>query len=175
MYNSNGREKNPADRVRRNPETYVIDYVEWDGKMHGPPLPKAYEWCQATKDWWATWRHSPQSMVMTDTDWDFMLDTAILHNMLWSPVPEVDDDNPNRRRTNGAVSVTQLAGEIRQRVSKFGVTYEDRKKLRMSVDTPQTSMDSERAIDADAEVLVDYVEMLNKNVAEKQKGKNGPS
>ena len=164
LYNSSGNEKNPADRVRRNPETYVIDYVEWDGKMHGPPLPKSLEWCDQTRKWWMAWRHSPNSMLMTDTDWEFMLDTALLHNELWSP-----HDSATTTTKFGAVSMTQLAGEIRQRVAKFGATYEDRKKLRMSVETPQMVKDAEAQIDADAEVLVDYASKLNEAVSQKQK------
>lgn len=164
MYRSNGREKNPGDRVRRNPETYVIDYVEWDGETHGPDLPDNISWCDQTKIWWSRFRVSACAMVMTETDWDFMLDTALLHNALWEPHKETGEGKPKW----GAVSMTQLASEIRQRVAKFGVTYEDRKKLRMSVETPQTMMDAERAIEVDAEKAIDYVEMLNKSVADKQ-------
>lgn len=166
MYKSNGREKNPEDRVRRNPETYVIDYVEWDGKKHGPPLPRGYTWCQQTRKWWATWRTSPQSMLMTETDWEFMLETAILHNMLWTPPAAYEDEGYRGRRPNGAVSQTQLASEIRQRVGKFGATYEDRKKLRMSVDTPQGLRDGKAAIEADAEKAVDYATRLAEKAAE---------
>lgn len=155
MYRSNGREKNPADRVRRNAETYVIDNPISDGRLHGPRLPKHRDWCEETLNWWQVWRRSDQAMLMTTTDWSFMLDTAVLHNMLWS-------GQSQNGRGNGAVSDVQLAAEIRQRVGKFGATYEDRKKLRMAVDCPQTRFDSDLAsegeeddIDAEAARLAD--------------------
>jgi len=90
-------------------------------------------------------------MLMTETDWDFMLDTAVLHQMLWSGT------SPSGRG-NGAVSAVQLASEIRQRVSKFGATYEDRKKLRMSVDTPQSRMDAQS--DDAEQAAVDYAALV---------------
>lgn len=51
---------------------------------------------------------------MTGTDWDFLLDTALLHAELWSG---------NR----------SVAAELRLRVAKFGATPEDRARLRIQV------------------------------------------
>lgn len=147
MYNSNGREKNPEDRARRNAETYVIDRVEWDGVRRGPDLPEGYGWGAMTLRWWETWRSSPQSMVMTDLDWEFMLDTARLYDTFWN--------------FNGAISSVQLASELRQRMAKFGVTYEDRKKLRMSLDVPMSSMTEDDEVVA----VVNYAERLTKKGA----------
>lgn len=164
MYNSNGREKNPEDRVRRNKERYVIDVVEADGKIRGPVLPRGRKWCVETKAWWHSWRKSPQSMLMTETDWEEMLVTALLHNMMWAQSdPDYTDSG---RPKNGAVSATQLASEIRQRVGKMGATYEDRKKLRMAVETPQSRKNEEEIIAEDAEKAVNYAEMLNEAAAE---------
>jgi hypothetical protein len=161
VYNSNGREKNPEDRVRRNKERYVIDYVEADGRMHGPPLPRGKEWCDETKKWWHNWRKSPQAMLMTETDWEEMQVTALLHNMLWDPT----GSTPSGSKF-GAVSATQLASEIRQRVGKFGATYEDRKKLRMAVETPMSRKTNEELIREDAEKAVNYAEMLAAEAAD---------
>lgn len=170
LYNSNGREKNPEDRVRRNVgETYVIDYVKADGKLHGPPLPRGIVWCDRTKDWWHAWRKSDNAMLMTDMDWEFHLDTAILHNMLWSPPDYSSYEDGKYKRPNGAVSQTQLASEIRQRVGKFGATYEDRKKLRMAVDSPMTQQSDEDQIEEEAEAAVDYATRLAEKAA-KTKG-----
>lgn len=166
MYKSNGMEKNPADRVRRNKETYVIDHVEADGRMHGPPLPKGRKWCAETRSWWHNWRKSPQAMLMVETDWDVMLETALLHQMLWGKAD--DEPEEGKRRPNGAVSATQLAAEIRQRVGKFGATYEDRKKLRMSVETPASRLSEEQLIDADAERAVDYMTLVAEAAAKKK-------
>jgi len=157
VYNSNGREKNPEDRVRRNKERYVIDYVEADGKFHGPVLPKTRDWCAETKQWWYEWRKSPQAMLMTNTDWEEMKVTAILYDMMWNP--------GGASNKNGAVSATQLASEIRQRVGKMGATYEDRKKLRMAVETPMSRKTNEEIIKEDAKNAVNYVEMLAEEAA----------
>lgn len=165
LYNSNGMEKNPQDRQRRNKDDYVIDYVEWDGKLHGPPLPRGRKWTDETRDWWAGWRKSPQAMVMTDTDWAFLLDTALLHNLLWKEEPEYTGEG---RRPNGGMTLTQLAGEVRQRVSKFGATYEDRKKLKMAIDTPASLAREELDIDGEAEKAIDYAERLQRAAAKKK-------
>jgi hypothetical protein len=75
------------------------------------------DWPAQTQAWWRTWRESPQAQTLTSTDWDFLLDTALLHAELWSG--------------NGSV-----ASELRLRVAKFGATPEDRARLRMQVDDP---------------------------------------
>jgi hypothetical protein len=33
--------------------------------------------------WWDTWRRSAQAQEFTDTDWDFLLDTALMHHTMW--------------------------------------------------------------------------------------------
>jgi hypothetical protein len=92
--------------------------VEADGKVRGPDLPESYDWPAQTRAWWDNWRRSAQAVRMTDTDWDFMLDTAMLHGELWSG--------------NGAV-----APELRLRVAKFGATLEDRARLKMAIVVPE--------------------------------------
>ncbi|TCO47311.1 hypothetical protein [Actinocrispum wychmicini] len=54
---------------------------------------------------------------MTGTDWDFLLDTALLHAELWS-------------------GVASVAPELRLRVGKLGATPEDRQRLRMQIIEP---------------------------------------
>jgi hypothetical protein len=88
--------------------------VTADGEKHGPELPEEYDWPQATLDWWDTWRSSAQASTFTDTDWSFLLDTALLH---------ADFHLGDRR----------VAGELRLRVAKFGATPEDRARLRLEV------------------------------------------
>ncbi|MGY1439622.1 phage terminase small subunit [Streptomyces reniochalinae] len=58
------------------------------------------------------WKASPQAEHFSSTDWDFLLDTALIHARLWS----------------GEVSA---APELRLRAAKFGATPEDRARLRM--------------------------------------------
>ncbi|MCK7676347.1 hypothetical protein [Corynebacterium pygosceleis] len=59
------------------------------------------------------WKDSPQAEHFGSTDWNFLLDTALLHAQLWG---------------NGDTSVMS---ELRIRVAKFGATPEDRARLRM--------------------------------------------
>ncbi|HET6634691.1 MAG TPA: hypothetical protein VFH77_06650 [Streptomyces sp.] len=69
-------------------------------------------WPERTLDWWEMWKRSPQAEHFSSTDWDFLLDTALIHARLWS----------------GEASA---APELRLRVAKFGATPEDRARLRM--------------------------------------------
>lgn len=151
FYNSNGLQKEDADRARKNAPTYPKVPVTWDGMKRGPELPEDRNWCQRTREWWDVWRNSPQSMVMLPTDWELMLETAVLHNMLWNP-----------GKNAGAVSVTQLSGEIRRRVAAYGASFEDRVKLRMEIETPDM-LSKEEAFLKDAErTTVNYSERLKK-------------
>ena len=97
-----------------------------DDEVRGPDLPPGFEWPAPTRRWWDTWRTSAQSKALTDTDWDFLLDTALLHAELWSG--------------NGAV-----AAELRLRVAKFGATPEDRLRLRMQVAEPEKAPEARPA------------------------------
>jgi len=94
---------------------------------------------------------------MIETDWESMLDTAVLKEMYC---------NPNAK--SGAVSMTQLASEIRRRESAFGATFEDRLKLAIEVDSDLHRMGRETEIDDAAVEAVNYMEELTKAVAEKQ-------
>lgn len=110
--------KDPAQRRRRNADPVPTTVLSDDGRVRGPELPSGYDWPAQTRRWWETWRASPQAQTLTDTDWDFLLDTALLHAELWSG--------------NG-----QVASELRLRVAKFGATPEDRARLRMQVGEPE--------------------------------------
>lgn len=112
--------KPDSERVRRNVDDVPTTTVEADGKLHGSPLPEGVledGWPRATRDWWETWRRSPQAQAFTETDWAFLLDTALLHAQFW-------------RGSNA------LAPELRLRVAKFGATVEDRLRLRLSISQP---------------------------------------
>jgi hypothetical protein len=54
---------------------------------------------------------------MGDTDWDFLLDTALMHHTMWCKAK------------------WELASEVRLRAAKFGATVEDRLRLKLSVQT----------------------------------------
>lgn len=118
--------KDPATRRRTNADPKPTQQLEADGRTRGPQLPKGVlpdgeDWHDRTKAWWSTWRKSAQAKSFTATDWDFLLDTALMHHVMWSK------------------GRWEFAAEIRLRVAKFGATAEDRMRLRMEVDTPGSS------------------------------------
>ncbi len=119
--------KDSSQRVRpakkdRHPNTIVSD----DGELRGPDLPDGIDWPIPTQRWWLTWRKSSQAQTWTPTDWDFLLDTAILHARFW----------------NGD---TKAAAELRLRVAKFGATPEDRMRLRLQITDPDATKAAEPA------------------------------
>ncbi len=119
----------PNDQARRDAETTTrVD----DGVVRGPELPSRMppfvvgkgedasviaDWPAQTLAWWDTWRRSPQAQGWGQTDWDFLLDTAVIHGRFWW----------------GDLS---QANELRLRVAKFGATPEDRQRLREQIVVP---------------------------------------
>jgi hypothetical protein len=99
-----------------------------DDELRGPELPEGvlgedkdgdpYEWHPMTHAWWDTWRRSPQAQTFTDTDWAFLIDTALMHHSMWGK------------------GQWTLAAEVRLRAAKFGATPEDRARLKLKVDDP---------------------------------------
>ena len=114
--------KDAANRRRRNKDTVARIVIEADNRRRGPLLPKdvlgGEEWHPRTVAWWDTWRRSPQSQIFIGTDWDFLLDTALMHHTMWSK------------------GRWEFAAELRIRAAKFGATPEDRQRLRMSIEIP---------------------------------------
>jgi hypothetical protein len=116
--------KDPATRKRRNatiPMTTIAD----DGTLHGPDLPegvlpKGDTWHTRTVTWWTTWRRSPQAQTFIATDWDFLIDTALMHHTMWQE------------------GRWEFASELRLRAAKYGATPEDRMRLKLQVETPAT-------------------------------------
>ena len=108
--------KDPSERRRRN-VTEPLQIVKSDGLSHGPELPDSIDWPDATIAWWETWRTCAQASTFTETDWSFLLDTAILHMEFW---------DGNRA----------MAPELRLRAAKFGATPEDRARLKIAVGEP---------------------------------------
>ena len=108
--------KDPSERRRRNVAEPLTVLVA-DGASVGPSLPDSLDWPDVTREWWETWRRSAQAKTFTDTDWSFLLDTAVLHMEFW------DGDRG-------------VAAELRLRAAKFGATPEDRARLKISVGEP---------------------------------------
>lgn len=107
--------KPASRRARRNadPTPQTILRFEQAEQPPLPPMPGGFEWCDATKNWWILWGSAPQSEHFSSTDWDFMCDTALIHQDIW-----------------GFGNLDRMA-ELRLRVAKFGATMEDRARLRM--------------------------------------------
>lgn len=104
--------KDPARRARRNVDPTPGTSIRFVAAVQ-PALPADMEWHPRTVEWWAMWRDAPQAEHFMATDWDFLLDTAILHHLMWCGDPK-------------------LAAEVRLRVAKYGSTPEDRARLRMN-------------------------------------------
>lgn len=111
------------DTKRRTSAEYEL---EDDGQVRGSDLPGGIDWPVVTLAWWETWRRSPQSQAFTQTDWDFLIDTALLHARFWKGDEKV-------------------AGELRLRVAKFGATPEDRARLRMQIGEPSKANEPRRS------------------------------
>jgi len=121
------RPKDPANRVRTNADptalrVYTAEPVKQPGlpdfdvqiEKDGELISQSFVWPEATRRWWATWAAEPMAVDFTATDWDFMLDTALLHAKVW-----------------GAGDL-KLLPELRLRVAKMGATAEDRARLRIT-------------------------------------------
>jgi hypothetical protein len=76
-------------------------------------------WHQRTVAWWDTWRRSAQARTFVGTDWDFLIDTALMHHTMWSK------------------GRWEFAAELRLRAAKFGATPEDRARLKIEVMEPK--------------------------------------
>jgi hypothetical protein len=103
--------------------------VTTPAELRGDPLPEGVEWHVRTLVWWETWRGSALTMTFGNTDWEFLLDTAVLHSAFW----------------NGKLSV---AAELRLRVAKIGATPEDRLRLRLEVTSPDAGAEISTTTDS---------------------------
>lgn len=104
--------KDPKRRARVNKDPHQISKIRFE-RAEQPPLPEDREWHPRTRQWWEMWRNSPQADWFMASDWDFLMDTAVMHHALW------------------AKGQWTLAAEVRLRVAKYGATPEDRARLRM--------------------------------------------
>lgn len=129
----------PAESRARQRDEAVRESVKSDGKLGGfdlpdgvlpflpkaqwadPDVPEREQWHEVTQRWWLSWRRSPQgTRMLTEPDWDYLLDTALMHHQMWM------SGGKNSER----------AAEIRIRVAAFGATPADRLRLRMEVEVP---------------------------------------
>lgn len=162
--------KNEEDRVNRVPKRFEKTIIEPDDEvvLRGFELPDivGIRWCKQTREWWDTWRKAPQAKLMGETDWQFMVECAIAHNEIFRT------RSPKEPRLAGTTLVGLLA-ELRQRVSKFGATWEDRQKLQLAINVPQSKDEAEARVRQDAKSAVNYAEMLAKAASEVKEGDGG--
>ena len=112
-----------ASRQRVNKDTFSpLKAITSDGKKRGPNLPRDMDFCKRTKIWWDVWRCSPQAQLMTSTDWEAMLDAAMIHNEIYSPNPATN------------TPITSLTKELHRITANYGLTYVDRLKMRIRLD-----------------------------------------
>jgi len=90
-----------------------------------------------TQSWWSHWRTSPLNNGFTVHDWDYLLETAIVHSRHWHGLD------------------MKAASELRMRMSRFGVTPEDRAKLRIiTVDADTREEKAREAAERNARVPI---------------------
>ncbi|MFT9111997.1 MAG: hypothetical protein ABF453_02920 [Bifidobacterium psychraerophilum] len=130
--------KAPGKRARSNGEHSPLKVVEACAVVQ-PDLPEfdvqvsvdgdlvsqKFVWPEQTRRWWSMWGESPLSADFTQTDWDFLLDTARIHAAYWS-------------------GDLKQASELRLRVAKFGATPEDRARLRIAFSPASDAADDAR-------------------------------
>jgi hypothetical protein len=130
-----GRGPAPAKTTRRTNKSAVpTTEVTVDDALRGPELPEfpsaESDWHPMTRKWWDIWRRSPQAQAFVETDWSFLLDTALMHHAMWSK------------------GQWTLAAEVRLRAAKFGATPEDRARLKMEVVPQQAPAKAPTAAEA---------------------------
>lgn len=76
-------------------------------------LPLSLDWCQETQRWWAAVRTMPHCVLWSESDWQYAITTALVHNQVWG---------------HGEV---KMANELRIRERLLGVTEEARRERRI--------------------------------------------
>ncbi len=102
--------KDPSRRVRRGSsyEQTVIGFKP----AEQPALPEGFPWPDETVAWWSMLRSEPIAALLTAADWEFLLQTALLHADYWS-------------------GNLERASELRIRLKDFGITLTGRASLRL--------------------------------------------
>ncbi|MFF8629674.1 phage terminase small subunit [Streptomyces werraensis] len=103
--------KENAVRRNKHPHSQTLSAGATEGRALPPGLGIR---TAGAKRFWKTWATSPQAAEWAETDWAELEITTKLVDEFYA-------------------GETKLAGEIRQRVAKWGATVEDRARLRMSI------------------------------------------
>ena len=111
---ASGPLRKPDDQRARKNKDIVPMRVLYRDPSPQPKLPRDTDWHPQTLAWWQMWSRSELAHDFTDAEWFFLIDTARIQTEFW----------------NGDF---KLAGELRLSSAKFGVTPEDRVRLRIQV------------------------------------------
>jgi len=154
--------KDPSERLNRMPSAFTPVQIKADGVVRGtelPSLPSKYGkgWCAATQRWWDMYRRSPQAKLMQDSDWEVLYSAALIHHQIF-------DDEYGLSPT----AMVNLLAELRRREDAVGGTFEARARLRITVITDQSAEDADKLIGEVADEAVDYLERVNRAIAEKK-------
>jgi len=118
--------KDPNKRARANKDIIPLrtvlvepvlqpDLPEFDVEVRpkdGEPYMVPFVWPVATRGWWAQLGLHPLAGEFIETDWSYLMDTALIHAAFW----------------RGRI---EQASELRLREAKYGFTPEDRLRLRI--------------------------------------------
>lgn len=95
-----------------------------DSIVRGDPLPRWDDpetglslWHERTEAWYENMRRSEVAQTWVQADWDYLVDTAMLHSQMWH-------------------GDAKLAAELRQRMMAFGITPQARQSLRLTIKSP---------------------------------------
>lgn len=129
----------PLPKEQRSRERDNHKYEEYfeSGEVAGPDLPEGMlpndeDWHPMTRQWWDSVRRYPLLAKEPDIGWQFLLDTALMHHVMWSK------------------GKWEFAAELRLRAAKIATTPEDRIRLKIRVtpirpkteDEPKSKKDS---------------------------------
>lgn len=134
-----GSPKEMGTKARRNPEKTPFRVVGIPS-VPQPPLPDYFKWYDGertrkikypseTIKWWDQWQTSPLIDGFTAHDWEYLTQISIIHAKFYL-----------------GIDFAKMEAALRQRLAKFGVTPEDRAKLRIVTVTADTA--EERAAEA---------------------------
>lgn len=48
-----------------------------------PELPDGRDWCGETRRWWRVWGEDPRAGFVSDEEWLFLMDAAVIHDVVW--------------------------------------------------------------------------------------------
>jgi len=127
-----GRGPVPKETRSRSRDSVEPDAVEITGEMYGRPLPEGIlpndeQWHPQTLALWEAFRVWPVMADLPEVSWQFLIDTMLQHHVMW---------------TKGK---WEFAAELRLRVAKYGVTPEDRMRLKIKLEIPAVTAPAKAA------------------------------